>query len=250
MAPSRFTRLLKWIGRLRDPRSLNLDEWVEHHRSRTEADVRRVLPHVPDGGCFVDIGANVGLFSECLLAERPGCEAWLFEPVERFYEACRARFAENPRVRVRHTGLGEAARTAIIYKPRHNFGGNTIVPELAFDRGPYAQWKEDTPFDEEEIRLATFTQLAREIEIGEVDLVKIDAEGYDYAVLEGMLDWLRERRRKPVIIAELLAEYFHPRWERQAAVVEELVALGYREVDLSDMAMIDDVLFIPRDAPA
>lgn len=245
----RLSRLLKSIGRLRDPRPLSLDEWAEHHRPRVRRDVQRVLPHIPEGGTFVDIGANVGIFTDCVLEERPQARAFLFEPVRRYYERAVERFADNPRVRVVHIGLGEAPGQATIYKPRHNFGGNSIVREIVFDRTESAQLRKDTPLDEEQIELRPFSDLARELGIGDVDFVKTDAEGYDYAVLEGMLPWLRERSRLPVILAELLARHFHPRWERQSAVVAEIVALGYREIDLERLAKIDDVLFLPSEDP-
>ena len=245
MLPRSVTRLLKSLGRLRDPKPLSLDEWAEHHRPRVEADVQRVLPYIPDGSRFVDVGANVGLFTECILQERPGCAAVLFEPVLRYYERCSQRFEGNPRVQVIHAGLGAEASTATIYKPRHNFGGNTIVRELFFDRSELAQLKSETPFDEEEVTIEVFSEVAERLGIANVSFVKTDAEGYDHAVLAGMLPWLDTQETKPVILAELLAEFFHPNWDEQAAALEGLTRVGYDECDLSRMEKIDDILLFP-----
>lgn len=245
MLPRSVTRLLKSLGRLRDPKPLSLDEWAEHHRPRVMSDVQRVLPYIPDGSRFVDVGANVGLFTECILQERPGCEAFLFEPVRRYYERCAQRFEGNPRVRVVHAGLGAEASTATIYKPRHNFGGNTIVPELFFDRSELAQLKSETPFDEEEVTIEVFSEVAERLGIANVSFVKTDAEGHDYAVLAGMLPWLATQETKPVILAELLAEFYHPHWNEQAAALEGLTQVGYAERDLSRMEKIDDILLFP-----
>ena len=245
MLPRSVTRLLKSIGRLRDPRPLSLDEWAEHHRPRVMADVQRVLPYIPDGSLFVDVGANVGLFTECILQERPQCEAILFEPVRRYYERCAQRFEDNPRVRLVHAGLGAEASTTTIFKPRHNFGGNTIVRELFFDRSELAQLKSDTPFDEEEVTIEVFSEVAARLGISDVSFIKTDAEGHDHAVLAGMLPWLETQETKPVILAELLAEFYHPHWDSQVAALEGLTRVGYAECDLSRMEKIDDILLFP-----
>ncbi len=243
------TRLLKSLGRLRDPKPLTLDEWAEHHRPRVVADVQRVLPFIPDGSRFVDVGANVGLFTESILQERPNCEAILFEPVQRYHERCLQRFEGNPRVQVIHSGLGAQAGDATIFKPRHNFGGNTIVRELFFDRSELAQLKSETPYDEEQVSIEVFSEVAQRLGIEDVSFIKTDAEGHDHAVLAGMVAWLATQKSKPVILAELLAEFYHPHWDLQQTTLQELQRVGYREVDLSQMEKIDDILLFPSEYP-
>ncbi len=246
MLPRPLSRILKTLGRLKDPRPLTLDQWAEHHRPRVMRDVERVLPYVPNGSRFVDVGANVGLFTECLLQHRPDCEAFLFEPVLRYYERCVQRFSGNPKVHIVHAGLGAESSQATIYKPRHNFGGNTIVPELFFDRGEHAQLKSETPYDEEQVTIEVFSDAAARLAIEGVSFVKTDAEGHDYAVLAGMVPWLATQETKPVILSELLAEFFHPHWKDQVSALKGLEAVGYAGVDLEGMDKIDDILIFPK----
>jgi hypothetical protein len=78
-----------------------------------------------------------------------------------------------------------------------------------------------------------------------VDFIKTDTEGFDYAVLRGMLPFLERTDRLPVILSELLEQEYHPHWNEQAAVVERLFELGYQRQDLSNMAKVDDILFLP-----
>jgi len=242
----RVTRLFRKLSGLRPSRSSSLDEWIERHRRQVREDVRRVLPYVPSDGRIVDVGANVGLFTECLLEHRPGLSAELFEPVSRYHARCAARFAGNQRITVHHLGVGDAAGPVTIYKAAHNFGANSVMEDIMFDRRANSEVRPDTVIEPEEIELVVFSDFAREHGIGDVDLVKTDTEGYDFAVLRGMLPWLAERARLPVILSELLAEHYHPRWSEQEAVVRELVGLGYEPVDLSAMRKVDDILFVPR----
>lgn len=239
-------KLLKKIGRMTDPRPWTLEEWMEHHRPRVRKDVDAIMRFVPEGGRFVDIGANVGMFTECLLELRPGCEAFLFEPVSQYFEHCRARFAEDPRVHVFPLGVGPEPGKHTIYKPEHNYGGNSLVEELCFDERENAETRADTVWSTEEIDLVNFSTFAAEHDIGDVDFVKTDTEAYDYAVLQSMLPWLRERSRLPAILSEMLSPTFHTRAKEQAEVVQALVELGYQDVDLPTHPKVFDVLFLPR----
>lgn len=239
-------KLLSKLGRLADPRPWTLEEWMERHRPRVRKDVEAIVSYVPEGGRFVDIGANVGMFTECLLERRPGCEAYLFEPVSEYFQRCRERFAHDPRVHVFPYGVGPEPGPRTIYKPQHNYGGNSLVKELCFDERDNAETRSDTVWATEEIQLVNFSSFAAEQGIGDVDFVKTDTEAYDYAVLQSMLPWLSERSQLPAILSEMLSPTFHTRADEQADVVRELVKLGYQDVDLPVHPKIFDVLFVPR----
>ena len=243
-------RFLKKLGALADPRPWTLEEWSERHRGHVLKDLDRVLPHIPEHGLFVDIGANVGIFTECVLERRPGCRALLFEPVRRYYEHCTERFVGNPNVRVEPLGLGDADEERTIYKAKHNYGANSVLAEIMFDRRANSMVRADTVVEEEMIRCRVFDDYMREHGIEHIDFVKTDTEGFDYAVLRGMLPWLERVQTLPVILAELLQEGYHPHWEEQQEVVERLFGLGYEEVDLSRMPKVDDILFLPAEARA
>ena len=121
---------------------------------------------------------------------------------------------------------------------------------IMFDRRENAEVHVETVIESEEIDMVVFSDFAREHGIGDVDLVKTDTEGFDFAVLEGMLDWLAERERLPVILSELLAPDFHPRREQQDQVLSHLFELGYGKVDLTQMKKVEDILFLPeRESP-
>lgn len=246
--------LLKRLGSLRDPRPYTLDEWVERHREVVLRDVERILPYVPDEGLFLDVGANVGLFTEAILAKRPKARAILFEPVQLYYDHCVERLGDRPNVTIHRLALSDADETRSIYKAKHNYGANSVMKEIMFDRRENAMVRPDTVVEEEEIQCRRLDSFAPEHGIGQVDFIKTDTEGFDYAVLGGMLGFLADSENLPVILSELLEESYHPHWEQQASVVKKLEGLGYEPVDLSEMATVDDILFVPKgrrgDSPA
>ncbi len=241
-----FDRLVKRLAPGRHERRASLADWEKHHAEHVAEDARRVIEHLPQGGSFIDVGANLGLFSEALLAQRPDARGWLFEPVSDLYERCRARFEGNERIVIENFALSNEEGETTIWKARHNPGGNSLVYELMYDRRDVAEVTDKTVHDEETIRTRLFDDYAREHGIEQVDFIKTDTEGADYRVLEGMLSFIEGCDPKPVILSELMEEAYHPFWQEQLAVIERLYELGYQEVDLSAMKKIDDILFIPR----
>jgi FkbM family methyltransferase len=226
----------KWFGK--GPSAV---EW-EARLERVVADtVAQSLPWIPrENAVFLDVGANIGVYTAHILRERPTAHAYLFEPVRAHYEACLARFAGNERVVVEHCALGDENARSTIWKPKHNPGGNVIDAEIVARRKGFMDFKP------EEIAVRVFDEYAREKGIEEVDFIKSDTEGYDYRVLRGMLPFLARSRKKPVIVAELLSPAFHPDYPAQLAVLRALYDLGYQEVDLTAMENVQDFLFVPR----
>lgn len=240
--------LARWLKRRtlgRLERGPDLDEWTARHEQVVLRDLERVLPYIPEDGSFLDVGANVGIFTDCVLRRRPRVRAWLFEPVEAYWARCRERFAGNPSIRVERLALADHEGTAPIWKALHNPGANSMVREIMFDRRDVAEVTVHTRMEEELVPCRRFDDYAREQGIERVDFVKTDAEGFDYRILAGMLGFLEACDPRPVILAELMEEAYHPHWQDQLSVVHRLYDLGYQEVDLKGMRKIDDLLFLP-----
>lgn len=244
--PSPFSRLVsaarllryKWFGRGPSP-----EEWEERVRRVVQETVATALPWIPrERAVILDVGANIGVFTEEILKQRPGTQAYLFEPVRGHYERCRARFANTPGIVVEPFALGSRNSRTRIWKPKHNPGGNVIDEEIVARRRSFMD------FRPEEIECRVFSEYAREKGITHVDFVKTDTEGYDHHVLRGMLPFLEGLERRPPILAELLRQDNHPDYASQSEVLERLYALGYERVDLTGMADVQDFLFLPRGA--
>ena len=206
----------------------------------TLADV--VAPYLPTDGVLFDVGANVGFFTK-VLVERTGFSgrAHLFEPVPNLAELCALTADElSCEATVHGVGLSDAdSHLEIFISSDGNLGWNTMVEQKA--RG-----KAMIPVD---IEVARFDGLA----ITEVpDLVKIDVEGAEYLVLEGMLPSIALWSPLPVILCEIGWGAGHPEWPQELAAFDALRALGYEttlvngdRVDVRDLRSTTDVLFIP-----
>ncbi|MDB4538624.1 FkbM family methyltransferase [bacterium] len=226
----------------------SLSEWEARHEETVRESVEAVLPHLPEGGVFLDIGANIGIFTRLLREARPSATGILFEPVARYADMCRERFSGDEGVEVVHAAVGDEDAVRTIYKAAHNYGANSLMTEIMFDRRPNSAVRPDTVIEEEEIQLVHGSRWLLERGIKHVDVIKTDTEGYDYAVLDGLREWLVETGCRPVLHVELLAEDYHPLAGRQREALDAYIPLGYQPVDLDrDLSgTVGDVLLIPQ----
>lgn len=240
--------LHRWLARVKNlfagsaaQAEIDWEEWETRLRRVVADDIERALPYFPEDGVLVDVGANIGVFTACLLERRPRARAYCFEPVQRFYERCRMRFESNPNVRVEHLGLGNRNERSTIYKSAHNPCGNSLV-RVQVER--YTK-KTRVVWEREEVEVRVFHEWADQIGLDRVDLIKTDTEGYDSFVLQGALPFLERTGQRPVILAELQSRTFHHAWEEQETMIRHLYELGYQQVDLERMRDIDDIMLLP-----
>ena len=232
--------------------TLSLSEWEKKHEPLVAAAVEKILPHLPEGGLFLDIGANVGAFSRLLRERRPDVRGILFEPVGKYYGICAERFKDDEMVEVVNIALGDEDAERTIFKAPHNYGANSLVEEIMYDRRPESFVRPDTVIEKETITLRRVENFLDERGISHVDVVKSDTEGYDYAVLDGIRPWIQRTGCYPVMLAEVLQEEFHPLIAKQRAALEAFFELGYGRVDVDKELnwLVGDVLLLPQDKAA
>jgi FkbM family methyltransferase len=229
-------------------------EAAAERRAFTDRDlvVEVVLPYLRAGGSrrLLDVGACVGAMSSPFLAE--GWQTVMFEPDPRCHPTLAALAEKHPgQVRIETAAVTGDRDGSVLF---HIAG----TPGLSgMSRSPFAA------------DLATRDVPARAIApyiarngLFDVDFVKIDAEGHDFAILDG-LDF---RRIAPRLIMVEFGDQF-PGQDRAAleTVLERMKGRGYRACviclrALGDMARqqwgtgllaigIDSVPALPDGAP-
>ncbi|MFT7669782.1 MAG: FkbM family methyltransferase [Planctomycetota bacterium] len=238
--------LLKRLGVNREGAQADFEAWETKHRKTIQGDLEEIWQYLPEDLTFIDVGANVGLFSEAILNRLPKARGFLFEPVGEMHARCSQRFGDDQRVTLENFALSDEAGLATIYKARYNPGGNSLVHELMFDTRDVSEVSENPEHGEEEIKLEVFDEYAARMGLTHAHFIKTDTEGFDHRVLKGMMGFIRACDPKPVILSEFMSEEYHPFWEEQKAIIDELYSLGYQELDLSDMGKVGDYLFVPK----
>lgn len=169
------------------------------------------------GNWIVDIGVNIGSFIECALSLFPDSSILGFEPVRRYYEYAYNKFRKHPNVFLERYAIGNRKKMDVIHVAKNNVGWNTLVQErIDEDNRGQIEVVEIIPFD---------IYLAESGFMEKIDIVKIDTEGYEFRVLNGMMGFLEEQ--KPVILCEIGWGNEHPYREKELRAFECLYEIGY-----------------------
>ncbi len=150
-------------------------------------DMRFMLGFLQPGDVFVDVGANVGVYS-LLASAVPGVDSWAFEPSSCAFERLRENVSLNAlesRVVTRHAAVGaEEGRSSLTT-------GRDTVNRLI---------RPGEEVESEEVELVSLDAVLGTTAKQSVSLVKVDVEGFEEDVLKGAGDLLREVG--PVLIVE------------------------------------------------
>jgi FkbM family methyltransferase len=175
------------------------------------------------GGMFVDVGSNIGLYA-ILLSELDRVEVIAIEPDEFNFEQLRSNVIMNnrPNVKICNMALSKSDDILPFELPcDYNYGSVRVASleqALTADAGKIV-YRAATSFD----------RLARWLNTQDINLMKIDVEGHELLVLEG-IDWSAKYKPRN-IICEFLdhgLEHGHTRSD----VYNFLLSKGYEGLDV------------------
>lgn len=155
---------------------------------------------LPQNPTILDIGANVGLFSLSYASIFKGAEIHCFEPVPFIYDYLNQNLKMNPNlsgnVYTHNLGMSnclESKQLSIPMPQQHERYSKELDNRLYSVLG---QGEEKF-----EAQFMPLDRWVKEFQIGSLDFIKIDVEGYEYSVLEGATDTLLSFQ--PIVMFEL-----------------------------------------------
>jgi FkbM family methyltransferase len=168
-----------------------------------------------------DIGANTGLYTLLSQHVQPDALVYAFEPIERNMEKMRfnCRINGMDKVQFVHAAASNKAGRHTIFVPR-----TEVSTTSTLERDVAGNLNMEHPVEIETITLDSFVE---QNNISNVDLVKIDVEGHEVAVLEGFARCIRQY--KPTILAEIRIE------EHGQKISEILEGNGYLYYDIDEV---------------
>jgi FkbM family methyltransferase len=169
----------------------------------------------PRTAVFIDVGANIGLYSLMMAALNPATEVHAVEPVPAIFSLLRRNAALNgfPNLRLHQLAIGNATGTTEIHVPVDH-----LVP---IEASLLAGFRPNTA--PVAVQVATLDSFVDRLGGGDVSLVKIDTEGTTADVLEGAQSLLV--RQRPHLICEVLSGV--PSESRVGAMLEEIGYSGF-----------------------
>lgn len=138
--------------------------------------------HHDDPLVCVDVGANEGQTIQRILAEFPRAVVHSFEPSPETFARLQALFASEPRAHLHQLACGSTSGTIDFHVTKNHWCSSVLAPSDLGKRF-YGDW-----YDTQRVVMVPITTLdswARDHEVPRVDLLKVDAQGYDLEVLKG-----------------------------------------------------------------
>lgn len=126
---------------------------------------------------ILDIGANIGTYSQAVLKLCPGAKIYAFEPSSVARLQLQQRFISNPQVKIYPYAVSDAVGTSILWSDIAGSGLGSLSRRKLEHFG--------ITFDhQEDIQLMTLDDWNLEVGI-QPDFVKIDVKGHELKVLNG-----------------------------------------------------------------
>jgi FkbM family methyltransferase len=209
-------------------------------RSPVEPEAAALDAFLSGGAVCFDIGANYGLYTLTFAAGvGPHGQVFSFEPLPGphafLVRALRWLGVDNVTVSDRalgdHRGSGEMSMPTRHGIPVH---GRSFITDEADGLGPNAEFSSEQRLP---VALSTLDTAVRAAGLERVDLVKIDVEGYEPAVLRGA-EWTLAHHR-PTVLLEIERRHLAKFGVEPVDLVAAMHAQGY------DMAALWDGRWYP-----
>lgn len=210
---------LKMLLTLKDWVQFNLFIYGQYENNETKL-VRKLCRNE---SVFFDIGANVGYYSLIAAKTNPNNRIYAFEPVSRTYERAAANIKLNQlnnvflhkKIISNHSGVA-----SINVGNENNWGMSSLVQH------------DQLSGNSEQVESITLDNFVKEQKINRLDLVKIDVEGFEMNVLEGMNDTLN--LFKPIILIEILDHNLEANGHKPSDIYNFLWEKGYHSYKILD----------------
>jgi len=184
-----------------------------------------VTDHAP---VIFDVGANVGATARRYRALYPRAEIHCFEPYPPSFSQLSAALSTDPHMSLHPTALSSAAGRALL-KVNRNAETNSLLPS---DRRAGRYWGEGVLETETEIEVPvqTLDGFCAERSIERIDVLKLDVQGAEYAVLEGAATLLSAARIGVIYMEAIIA----PTYVGQRRLVDYLALTSEKGYELFD----------------
>lgn len=168
-------------------------------------------PALAPGALVVDVGANIGLFGSYILEHQPAVRLVCIEPAPLCFEALRLNLIGSNQLHLLQAAAGATSGlVTLFFHPRYTMT-SSLDPDCSLVAEAMASWSPVSLREATEVQRAEFAEVLPDIirrrlehvpiivpvrrlddllttcgAVGRIDLLKVDVEGAEVAVLEGL----------------------------------------------------------------
>ena len=170
--------------------AFDLDKGFKNYEEKEKLEI---INRLPANGVFVDIGANIGMFSLFISKKRPDITCYAFEPEPlNFTNLSQSKKANNlTNLNIFQLAIGKEECTLNLYKSNKNDGGHSLTRD---NEHTHSSLQSSTP-----VQVMPLTKTLPQ-SLSSLDVIKVDVEGGEIEVIEGALDTIKKYR--PMLVME------------------------------------------------
>jgi FkbM family methyltransferase len=196
---------------------LDISHVVDHYIyfGYKDTDYASVTDVITKSKTILDIGANIGTTSLYFASLNPTAQIYSFEPHPGSYKRAIENISLNnfTNIHLQNLGLGEKKETVKLYEVNeHNPGMNRIIAE-----------NKNLPF--KTIEIDALDSVCNSLKIDQIDMIKIDVEGFEYSVLKGAKETII--KSKPLLFIELDDNNLKENNSSAKELISLLISYGY-----------------------
>ncbi len=175
---------------------LNLEDWIQQNLFFTceyeEKEIRYLEKALKEGDTFIDVGANIGLFS-CIASMQVGDKGFVysFEPMKKTYDSLLENIKLNhfKNIRTENIAVSDKKQTLKIH-----------LNDSEKNSGMASAYSKNSTYTED-VQATSLDEYFLDKKINSIKLIKIDIEGGEYLALLGMINLLK--KFKPILLVEI-----------------------------------------------
>lgn len=158
---------------------------------------------------IIDAGANVGQSVKKYKEIFPQCIVHSFEPVRKVFDQLKNNVSEYKDVSVYNMALGSQEGKITFYEYDDHVNSSALPMGSALSQ--------HNVYRETQVECSTLDIQASKNNIGHINILKLDTQGFDLEVLKGARKLIEENRVDIVMIEHIVAELYKnspPYWEQ------------------------------------
>jgi len=183
-------------------------------------EIDRFCSEIKDGMNFIDVGANIGLYTALALRQMPRSGLILaVEPAEENFRYLEKNINENRissskvKIIVERVALSDQKGEALLHKNPGNKGDNRLYQDALLQ-------------ESESVHVITLDELCDHHGITKIDFMKMDVQGMEKRVLDGARSIL-QKSKSCIILMEFWASGIERAGDSPASIFELLENLGF-----------------------
>ena len=169
----------------------------------------------------IDIGGNIGSYTEELLKRNPNMNIHIFEPSQTNIQILNSKFIHNVGVIINPLAASETTGTATLFSNKPGSGLGSL------SKRRLDHFNIDFEITESISTIRFEEYWSEKLNSSEIDLVKIDVEGCELEVLQGAVNYLKRSEFPPIFFESWEYEWYR---EKKEALFRFLNSIGYKNI--------------------